>query len=83
MLGVPCITLRDNTEWIETVESGWNVLVGANIQDILLNIQQKFTESSFQSALFGDGNVVQQINKLIYLYINNNYIYRGLLHRSF
>lgn len=34
-LKVPCITLRDETEWIETVESGWNVLAGTDIQKIV------------------------------------------------
>jgi len=34
-LKVPCITLRDETEWIETVRSGWNRLVGADCDKIL------------------------------------------------
>ena len=32
---VPCITLRENTEWVETVEDGWNVMVGAEREKIV------------------------------------------------
>ena len=35
LLGVPCITLRDVTEWVETVEGGWNVLAGSDNEKIM------------------------------------------------
>lgn len=36
LLGVPCITLRDDrTEWVETVQDGWNVLAGADRERIV------------------------------------------------
>jgi hypothetical protein len=34
-VGVPCVTMRDETEWVETVETGWNVLAGSQCEDIV------------------------------------------------
>jgi len=39
MLGVPCVTLRENTEWVETLHDGWNVLVGSDEEKILTSIR--------------------------------------------
>lgn len=35
MLGKLCITPKENTEWVETVDAGWNVLVGADKEKIV------------------------------------------------
>src|SRR6266581_1046086 len=58
--GVPCITLRDETEWIETVEDGWNALVGTDTADILDAIE-KFNPSGTKSKSFGDGHAAEKI----------------------
>jgi len=38
-LGVPCVTLRDETEWTETVDSGWNVLADADVDRIVHGVR--------------------------------------------
>jgi UDP-N-acetylglucosamine 2-epimerase len=53
-LGVPCITLREETEWVETVESGWNVLGGTNAERIV-NLVRNFSPPAERPALYGDG----------------------------
>jgi UDP-GlcNAc3NAcA epimerase len=54
LLGVPCITLRENTEWIETLKGGWNMLVGADVTKISRGIRAE-TPSSPQENIFGVG----------------------------
>ncbi len=53
-LKVPCITLRDETEWIETVELGWNILTGAD-RDQIVETVRTFKAPSAHPLLYGDG----------------------------
>jgi len=55
-LGVPCVTLRDETEWVETVESGWNKLAGFD-RDAIVETIRTFTPPSKRPALYGEGCV--------------------------
>ena len=64
MLGVPCITMRENTEWVETVEDGGNMLVGADyekIKDAILN----FEGDERKGDVFGTGNACVEICKIL------------------
>ena len=63
-LGVPCITLRDETEWVETVQVGWNRLAGAN-SDLILELVQSFTPPSARPSLYGDGNAAERCVALL------------------
>jgi UDP-N-acetylglucosamine 2-epimerase len=63
-LGVPCLTLRTETEWNETVVVGWNVLVGADSARILAE-WTTFTPSADRPPIFGDGHAGERIAAVI------------------
>lgn len=58
---VPCITLRDETEWVETLRDGSNQLVGADIDKILSATSVGNTLMSSGKNLFGDGHSAEKI----------------------
>jgi len=61
-LSVPCVTLRDETEWVETVESGWNILAGADKQRIIDCVQRGHRQRDVASkSIYGDGNAAHRI----------------------
>jgi UDP-GlcNAc3NAcA epimerase len=57
-----CVTMRDETEWVELVENGFNLLSGANGALIIEHTQTMLSKASdFSSQLYGDGHAGEQI----------------------
>ncbi len=63
-LGKPCLTLRDETEWVETVAAGWNMLVGAEAERIHA-AWFSFTPPAAQPPIFGDGRAGERICQIL------------------
>ena len=60
----PCITMRDSTEWVELVESGWNTLTGADEQKIIKSVRD-VKRPLVVPTLYGKGNCADQICKIL------------------
>jgi UDP-GlcNAc3NAcA epimerase len=64
-LKVPCITLRNETEWVETVNTGWNMLVGAE-RDRIINAVNAFSSPLEHPPLYGEGKAVENCLKALF-----------------
>lgn len=62
---VPCVTLRPETEWEETVRSGWNMLVEADSRRIWDAVENTAWPEGRPAPLFGDGSAARQIVQIM------------------
>jgi UDP-N-acetylglucosamine 2-epimerase len=64
-LGVPCVTMRDETEWVETVDAGWNTLAGADTERIVHAVRAHTEERRDRPPLYGDGRTAERIVEIL------------------
>jgi UDP-N-acetylglucosamine 2-epimerase (non-hydrolysing)/UDP-GlcNAc3NAcA epimerase len=67
LLGTPCVTLRDTTEWVETVELGWNVLVDLDV-GAALGALMRPPPPDERPELYGGGHAADQIRDVLAAY---------------
>jgi len=63
LAGVPCITLRDRTEWVETMQAGWNTLVDLDPAAVLAALERQPPEE--RPELYGDGHAAERCVRAI------------------
>jgi UDP-GlcNAc3NAcA epimerase len=70
---VPCITLRDETEWIELVQQKANIIAGANTEKIIAALQEvsNIDETIFNEPLYGNGHTGEKIVQSIAQFIES------------
>jgi UDP-N-acetylglucosamine 2-epimerase len=66
LLGVPCVTLRDTTEWVETVEAGWNTLVDLDREAALAALDRD--PPSERPELYGGGRAAERVCDVVAAY---------------
>jgi UDP-GlcNAc3NAcA epimerase len=66
LLGTLCVTLRDTTEWVETVDSGWNVLVDLDRDAALAALERE--PPSERPELYGGGHAAERVRDVVSAY---------------
>jgi UDP-N-acetylglucosamine 2-epimerase (non-hydrolysing)/UDP-GlcNAc3NAcA epimerase len=66
LLGVPCVTLRDTTEWVETVDAGWNVLVDLDREAALAALDRE--PPAERPELYGGGHAAERVRDVVSAY---------------
>lgn len=61
--GVPCVTLREETEWVETIEAGWNTLVGTDVDKIVKAVDSAKRGKTIDQ--YGDGHASEKVVELL------------------
>ena len=69
LAGVPCVTLRVNTEWVETVDAGWNTLVDLDLDAALAALSAD--PPTQRPALYGDGHAAERCVQAIEVLADN------------